>query len=271
MTVQREKMDYDVVIVGAGPAGLSAAIRLKQLDPERSVAAIHQALEDGGARILSRRDPAVLPKAIKNAVEVAGHKAAQARDGRMLTLVPWRGRALVGTSQSATTGGADDVSVTAAEIETFIADANTAFPALKLSPADVTLVHRGIVPAATANGKTDLKPSAEIIDHANGAVTVVGVKFTTARAVAERAIGAEVAILEPSRRRDREFVGPAVERVQCRQRRLQRMAAIAAQAFPARAPGDAGVGERGFDQPIAVREGQRVVGVVALFGGFKRA
>jgi glycerol-3-phosphate dehydrogenase len=116
--------------------------------------------------------------------------AAQTRHGRMLTLVPWRGRALVGTSQSATTVGADDVAVTAADIETFIAEANTAFPALKLSPADVTLVHRAVVPAATAGGKTDLKPSAEIIDHGNGAVTVVGVKFTTARAVAERAINA---------------------------------------------------------------------------------
>jgi Xaa-Pro aminopeptidase len=45
------------------------------------VAAISQALNEGGARILSRRDPAVLPKAIKNEVEVAGHQAAQARDG----------------------------------------------------------------------------------------------------------------------------------------------------------------------------------------------
>jgi Xaa-Pro aminopeptidase len=51
------------------------------IDPERSVAAITQALEAGGAKILSRRDPAVLPKAIKNPVEIAGHKAAQARDG----------------------------------------------------------------------------------------------------------------------------------------------------------------------------------------------
>jgi Xaa-Pro aminopeptidase len=55
--------------------------KLVAVDPERSVAAISQALEAGGARILSRRDPAILPKAVKNPVEVAGHKAAQARDG----------------------------------------------------------------------------------------------------------------------------------------------------------------------------------------------
>ena len=50
-------------------------------DPERAVAAIFEALDAGGATILPLRDPAVLPKAIKNPVEIAGHKAAQARDG----------------------------------------------------------------------------------------------------------------------------------------------------------------------------------------------
>ena len=117
--------------------------------------------------------------------------AAPAPNGRMLTLVPWRGRALVGTSQSTAFAQPDETAVQASEIDAFIADANYAFPALKLSRNDVTLIHRGIVPAVSGrDGRPDLKSSTEIFDHAGegaaGALTVVGVKYTTARAVAER-------------------------------------------------------------------------------------
>ncbi|MGZ8999143.1 MAG: M24B family metallopeptidase, partial [Allosphingosinicella sp.] len=72
-------------------------------DPERAVAAIFEALENAGAKVVQKRDPSVLPKATKNQAEIAGHKAAQARDGAALS------RFLRWLSVEAPKGGLDEI------------------------------------------------------------------------------------------------------------------------------------------------------------------
>lgn len=121
--------------------------------------------------------------------------AAPSPAGRMLTLVPWRGRALVGTLQSDAFVQPEALDLPSEELERHVAEVNHAFPALALTPADITLVHRGLVPAVRGRtGTPEIAPEPSILDHAGdgaaGAFTVIGVKYTTARAVAERAIHA---------------------------------------------------------------------------------
>ena len=76
-------------------------------DPERAVAAIFEALEQAGAKVLQKRDPSVLPKAMKNEAEIAGHQAAQARDGGALV------RFLHWLSIEAPKGGVDELKAAA--------------------------------------------------------------------------------------------------------------------------------------------------------------
>ncbi|HEY3043483.1 MAG TPA: glycerol-3-phosphate dehydrogenase/oxidase [Vicinamibacterales bacterium] len=112
--------------------------------------------------------------------------------GRSLFLVPWKGRALFGTWQSASLCQPEEMGIVEADVVAFIREINEAFPSLDLRPNDVTMIHRGIVPAVTANGGITLEGHEQVRDHTrdasglDGLISVVGAKYTTARVVAER-------------------------------------------------------------------------------------
>ena len=119
--------------------------------------------------------------------------ASSTDDGRMLFVVPWEGRAVAGTSHAQVLSGPDETDVTPPELARFIDEVNQAFPSLRLTPDAVSLVHRGIVPAAQdRKGRLGLEGHYRIRDHARngieGALSLVGVKYTTARGVAAEAV-----------------------------------------------------------------------------------
>ncbi|MGY6550610.1 MAG: aminopeptidase P family protein [Erythrobacter sp.] len=82
------------------------------VDPDFGVAAIAQTLEAAGARVAFAQDPAILPKALKNAAEQDGHRSAQVHDGAAVSkFLRW-------LDETAPLGKVDELSA-AARLEAF--------------------------------------------------------------------------------------------------------------------------------------------------------
>ncbi|MEO1730651.1 MAG: aminopeptidase P family protein [Pseudomonadota bacterium] len=94
-----------------GALGEFAGKRIS-VDPNFGVAGIAQALKAGGAKVAFKADPTILAKAIKNPVEVQGHRDAQARDGAAVS------RFLRWLEVTAPSGEVDELTA-AAKLESF--------------------------------------------------------------------------------------------------------------------------------------------------------
>jgi glycerol-3-phosphate dehydrogenase len=118
-----------------------------------------------------------------------GHAAS----GRTLFAVPWQGRTIFGTGESGSVCNPDDLEVPPPEVRAFLTEVNTAFPDSRVEPDDVTLVHRGLVPAVLRRGSSPALQGGDVVfEHETqslrGLISVAGTKYTTARAVAERIV-----------------------------------------------------------------------------------
>jgi glycerol-3-phosphate dehydrogenase len=123
--------------------------------------------------------------------EARGRAALVGRATRMLFIVPWRNHSLIGTSYEPHDGRSCQARVTEADVARLLAAVNAACPSLALGLDDVRLVHGGLLPLAdTEHGQ--LAKQGRIIDHAEddvpGLLSIVGVKYTTARLMAERTV-----------------------------------------------------------------------------------
>jgi glycerol-3-phosphate dehydrogenase len=107
--------------------------------------------------------------------------------GRRLFFVPWRGKTLVGTAHYPV----DRERQPDRErlVGRFLEEVNAVRPHRPIAREDVERVHSGLLPlrSGSPNGEHLLR-SGRIIEHRGSVITVVSVKYTTARALAERVV-----------------------------------------------------------------------------------
>jgi glycerol-3-phosphate dehydrogenase len=118
------------------------------------------------------------------------------RPHRHLFLVPWRHATLIGVWHVVHTGAPDAFTVTEDELQAFLDEINAAYPALALTLQDISRWHAGLVLfGENRPGSTDLSYGKRsiLVDHAlthqvQGLVSLIGVRATTSRGMAARAV-----------------------------------------------------------------------------------
>lgn len=110
--------------------------------------------------------------------------------GRHFFVIPWREHSLIGTTDTPYDGSPDDVGVSEADLEDFLRVINAGLPAARLTRDDVLWSYAGLRPLILPKRGTSYTASrrADIVRERPGLLSVIGGKWTTSRAVAERCV-----------------------------------------------------------------------------------
>lgn len=121
--------------------------------------------------------------------------AILSRSNRHLFAAPWRDRTLFGVWHRHFAQFPDEVSIAPEELQSWITELNTVYPALHLTMDEVSFANCGLVPFGETATEQELSfgKQSRLIDHRSthgigGLVSLVGIRFTTARADAQHAL-----------------------------------------------------------------------------------
>ena len=122
--------------------------------------------------------------------------AVVSRGNRHLFLVPWRDYTLIGVWHVVFDGYPDEMTIDAKDVQGFIDEVNVSHPSLNLTLDDVCMVNAGLTlfgendPTATdlSYGKRSILIDHQVEQGIDGLVSLIGVRYTTARGMAKKAI-----------------------------------------------------------------------------------
>ena len=202
MTQQELEIQAELVVNSAGPWVNSVLSPLGVAVSPTFVSSI-------ALNLITRQIHPTHAVAFPSRYTVRGKDGTLTQRSRLLFAVPWRSCSLIGTSHFPYEGPPGDYQVSEEVIEGFLTEINTAYPGAALTRQDVYHVQWGFLPAAQTDFQTNavkLVRQAQVYDHekgdgGHGLISVVGVKYTTARHVAQEVVDMALVKLgrDPSR------------------------------------------------------------------------
>lgn len=122
--------------------------------------------------------------------------AVISKGSRLFFITPWRNYSLIGTTHLPYNGDPENFRISEKDIQEFMDQVNEAYPPAAIKRDEISHFYGGLLPMdgnASKNGQVTLVKHYHLHDHLtedgiDGLVTVVGVKYTTARDVAARSI-----------------------------------------------------------------------------------